>query len=452
MDADLARHHDVLGQLPFLKSYSHFLLGFAVQDERARDGLVKDLESATRKLTEAFPWLLSQVVHEDVSPGSSGRFTLRPCEAWSSILRVKDCCELCPSYSEIKRQNAITSLFDPTVLAPTVAFPLTYPESEETPAPMAVFQANFITGGLLLDGAAQHNFMDALGLMHLFNYLAKLMRGEELTAFEIEQGNRDRRGMIELLGPDEPLRDHSHLRRPPPQGSPPPALRAPAPWVLFCFPAAAVAKIKERASKPQDFDPSVSFITTNDALSAFCWKRVTAVRQRLNKAPLAMAKFCRAIDVRPTMGIPPEYLGHLVNIAVAHLTNEDIERSSLAFVSSALHKSVADVNDEYTVRSFTTLVANEPEKSTISFGGRFNPDTDIGSSSLAGMRIYDTKFGSLGEVEIFRRPNFAPLESDIYILPRFANGDVEVLICFTEAVTDGLKADDEWTAYAQFIG
>ena len=209
-----------------------------------------------------------------------------------------------------------------------------------------------------------------------------------------------------------------------------------------------MATIKALAS----INPSVPFITSNDALSAFCWQRVTTARQRLKYTPQAVAKFCRAVDVRRAMGVPTEYMGHMVYIAVANLTFEEIENSSLAFIASALHKSVTDVNNEYTVRSFATLIANEPDRSTISFGGRFNPDTDIGSSSFARMRIHDANFGRLGRPDHVRRPNFGPLESDIYTMPQLENGDIELLMCFTEKVFETLKADPEWAAYAQYLG
>lgn len=57
----------------------------------------------------------------------------------------------------------------------------------------------------------------------------------------------------------------------------------------------------------------VSYITTDDAVSAFCWKYIT-VWHRWQNMPDARPRFSRAMDRRKVLGIPAEYMGNLVHV------------------------------------------------------------------------------------------------------------------------------------------
>ena len=454
---DFPHIQDEVGQLPFLKSYQHMLLCFPVAEKVSRDSLVDSLHDAALKLTTTFPWLAGRIVNEGSGPGNSGRFKLVKCEKFAppnTIMRIKDCSDSCPPYEEISRARGPITMFDSHVLAPYRAFPEGYQDSEDDPAPAALFQANFIKGGLLLNLAVQHNLIDGGGLFQLLKLLATAMRGEEFPEKAVQQGNRDRRKIIPLLGEDEKMLDFSHLRLPPPSQRPPPrdGPRPPAPWCYFRVPAEKAKEIKALATKPELFDPAVKYISSNDALSAFSWKRITEIRQRRKPMPDATSKFCRAMDARKAMGVPTEYMGHMVHMATTWLTFKELEEKPLAYIASALRKSVNEVNNEYSLRSFVTLIANEPDKSTIGYGGTFNPDTDVGSSSLSHSDIYGSDFGLLGKPELIRRANFSPLESDVYFWPQTANGDFDLLLNFTEADIEALKHDEEWTSYVNTIG
>lgn len=145
-------------------------------------------------------------------------------------------------------------------------------------------------------------------------------------------------------------------------------------------------------------------------------------------------------------------MGHMIHIATSWLTFEELETSPLATIACALRKSVNDVNDEYTVRSWATLIANEPDKSSVVFDGKFNPDTDIGSSSWAHVNLCREEFGVLGKSSLIRRPNFMPLKNDVYFLPRTEKGDIDALVCVNELDFEALKLDEGWNAHAEHIG
>ena len=460
--ADLELYQDVIGQLSRLKTYTHVLSCFPLSDSVPKDSVVKALQSAALKLTKTFPWLGSKVINEGGDSGISGAFKLAPCSLFATpntIVRFKDCSDVCVPYEQIARAHGPFRLLDGNTLGPVKAFPETYEESESNPAPVIILQANFIQGGLLLDAAAQHNFIDGGGLFQCMRLFAKAMRGEEFSDLEIQQGNRDRRNLIPLLDPNEPMLDHSHLRRPSlfvdqGQQQSPAVARPPAAWYCFRFSASRLAHLKQLANEDvvhEDSQSLVPFVSTNDALSAFCWKTVSSVRLARRQRPDDISKFSRALDVRPAMQIPKEYMGQMGYNATCKLTFRSLEDSSLGKVASILRKTVKEVNTEYSVRSWVTLIAKEPDKSTIMFGGTFNPDTDIGLSSLAHVELYSADFGILGKPELIRRPNFLPLESCVYFWSQTEAGDIDVLMCLNEADVQALKKHEQWKEHVDFI-
>ncbi|OTB00231.1 hypothetical protein M426DRAFT_66285 [Hypoxylon sp. CI-4A] len=453
--ADFSHLVDVVGQLPFLKTYSHLLLVFPLSDE-LRDGAIERLQSSALKLTEAFPWLAAKVVNKRISPGNSGVFELEPCSLWSapdSILRVRDCSDLCPSFDQLVEARGPATMLNGDTLGPRSAFPQSYQETEDNPAPVIAFQANLIQGGLLLDCAAQHNFIDMSGIEQCFNLLATGMGDVSFSSEAIERGNMDRRNILPLLRPGEPMKDHTSFMKPPSSHLTPPPAEPDSPfsWCYFRFSAGRLAELKVLAASSEGNYP-ISYISTNDALTAFCWQRVILTRLNRRQTPHAHAKILRAVDTRKTMGVPKGYMGDLVTISNSVATFQEIADASLPKIASILRNDLNHVNTRDYIRSYATFVARTADKSNIVYGGQWNPDTDIGSSSWSRLQLSRINFGSLGKPVLVRRPTFGPLRSNIYFMPQTISGDIDALICFNEEDMKGLMADPQWNLFADRIG
>ena len=452
---DFARYQDIFGQLRLLKSYTHFLLCFPIPKDTSRDSVIEALESALLRVTSTFPWLAGKVINEGSGPGNSGLFKVAHCSLWeppNTILRVKDCSDVCPSFTEIMKARGPIKFFDPTVLAPCVAFPQSYQESESNPACVATLQANFVKGGLLLDIAAQHNIMPGGGMLQLLALLAKVMCGQDISPWEIEQGNRDRRNMIRLLGPGEPLIDLNRFKRPSLLGIPIPSVPAPnGKWCMFRFTAQKMAELKSMASDSSKFVSPITFISSNDTLTALFWKRIATIRLRRLPNPQAVSKFVRAVDVRSAMGVPTEYMGHMVYNTFSTLTFQEVDQMPLATLASVMRKNLMDDVNEYAVQSFVTLLARTPDKTTIMYGGDMNPDTDVAFTSIAQSDIYNVDFGILGKPALFRRPNFIPKTTTAIMFPKTLDGQTDFLVCLSEGDLEQLKTDPEWSAYVELI-
>ncbi|KAL9068814.1 MAG: hypothetical protein Q9161_005901 [Pseudevernia consocians] len=451
----MSLYQDVVGQFPILKTYNHGTLGFEVSDETHRGSVVEALQVAADKLTASFPWLDGTVINEGSGLSNSGLFMPVPWPAsassLNSIVRVMDCTDLLPSFADIVRAGAPCSMLDGNVIAPYPGFPASYKDSAEHPASIVAIQASFVKGGLLLNFSTQHNVIDASGMMQVIQLFATAMRKDEFSHSAVEQGNRDRTKVIPLIAPSESIRDHSHLRRPCNFAAPAPPSPAALPkWAYFLLNRSAVPGIKTLASKPDGYDSSVPFITSNDALSAVYWKCLASVRARNGRSPDTISKFSRAIDARRAMGVSSEYMGHMVYHAATRMSLRELEEAPISTVACRLRRDLNDVNNEYSVRSYATFIANEADKSRIMYGGLYNPDTDIGSSTVSNADFFHS-FGLLGVPQFARRPKLAPIPGCIYFMP--AEGrHLPVLVCLRDDDLEGLKTHPDWSQYTDFVG
>lgn len=443
------RYTDVLGQLPFLQSYTHLLLIFPIADAAAGEQALAELKRAVEQLTLAFPWLDGRVVNHGRTDTNSGLFRIVPSEFSSpSIIQVKHHQkDQHPSLDDIMAAKGPFAKLDGALLTPMCAFPETM--SDPDGGPVVSFQANFISGGLLLDFAAQHNMMDMTGMTQCLRLLAASMRGEDVPSAAVEQGNQDRRCLIPLFEPGRPLLDHSHLQSPTACDKKPSARSVPYTWRTFRFSPDTLLALKRQATQdilvrargeapaigevPNVEETSVEFISTNDALCAFMWQRISSARLlHVGASPDEPTKYMRAIDGRRALGISHEYMGHMIHINMTQLPLGSVAGRPLGLVAADLRRSLVQGASADVVRSFATLIARTEDRSGVSFGATFDPDRDVGCSSWAHSDVYRHAFGSLGRPALVRRPRFRTLRSSTYYLPACPDGTIDVLACLAD--------------------
>jgi hypothetical protein len=471
---------DILGQLPLLKSYTHILLCFSLPDSH-REPALASLQSATKRLIAAFPFLAGHVVHRGIAPGNSGSFTVEY-DADNlpdhSILTVKDISSLVPAYSTFSAAHAPPSMLPGDIVAgPRPAFPKSY--SDDEPAPVLEIQASLAQGGLLLDIAAQHNIIDATGIFYIANVLSKLMDDKSTTPIphvDLVLGNCDRRGLITLLPETESLPKDLDLDiymgpRPPPIA---PEILSEFKWYLLYFTAEAISSIHAEANSiPQDFVEGITSVSVNDALTAFTWQCLTRARCALDpdfstqtttsseeSSGEATAQLTRAADLRRAMSLTPAYMGHMVRTSSTRLPIRTVTSSSLSYISSCLRSTLLRDTTPHAVKSYATLLSRTKDKSRILYAGSFDPLRDFSCSSVAHVAI--PRFGDiLGEVEFVRRPTSGVLPGGMYVGPAVGerggpgpaggggsggNGfrGVDAAVCWRVAEMDWLKQDKIW--------
>lgn len=453
-----AQYQDVIGQFPFLNAFSHVVLGFHVDDTVPRESIITGLQKAVDTIALQIPWLAGTVIHENVAPGNSGVFRAAP---WppgklpNKLLRVKICDDIVLPFQDLVAAWAPISMLDGAVLAPYPGLPQGYQATTSEPPPVACFQANFVKGGLLLTCSAQHNMIDATGMLQLYQLLAVAMTDNKLPQKMVDAALLDRTTAIPLLGPnDPPMSDHSHLKRSSTSLATRATSKANYKWAYFRLHEDDISTLKTRASSGEGYDTAVPFISTNDALSALYWQRIAHIRllqHSSSLSPQSMSKFGRAIDVRRTMGVPSEYLGHMVYHTSTYLPLSSIATSPLSTIACALRKSLTESNRPHHVRSYATYLSKEPDKSTLLYGGKYNPETDIASSAVTRGGFDGMRFGVLGTPRFFRKPDFGALPGCVYFMPP-EEGWVIVLVCLKEDELQALKEDDVWRRWAEWVG
>ncbi|KAI9856191.1 MAG: hypothetical protein M1813_009208 [Trichoglossum hirsutum] len=458
---DLDDDLDILGQLPFLKIYTQICLCFSVADASSHSAIINTLTNGLERLSASFPWIAGKVVNEGSGEGNSGLFKFRPLEKIPRLV-VKDLRHdpSIPTMDALRQANFPFSMLDENFIAPCKTLPRSSDQSADS-APVFLLQANFITGGLLLTFVGQHNTMDMTGQGHVIRLFSKACRNEQFTSEELSSGNLARCNLIPLLDdsykqgselvyqtmkptPSYPISDGTNSHPVPP---PPPKCT----WAYFAFHPSSLTALKSLATKTITL-PS-GYISTDDALSAFIWKSIIRARlPRLN--PTAESTIARAVNVRPYLGIPQTYPGLIQNMTYHTYTLQKLVEEPLGGVASQLRLALEPKTSNlgYHTRALATFLNRTPDKSIISFVATLDLSVDIMLSSWAQLDCYGLDFNlGLGKPEAVRRPQFDPVESLIYLMPRTLDGEIAVAICLRDEDMERLRRDEEFEKYAKYI-
>lgn len=353
-------------------------------------------------------------------------------------------------------------MLDETILAPLKTLPGSSDEFASDSAPVFVLQANLITGGFLLTFVGQHITMDMTGQGQIIHLFSKACRNEKFTSEELSSGNLVRGNPIPLLDdsykqgselayqivkptPCHPISNDTNSHTAPP--SPPECT-----WTYFTFDPGSLAALKSSATK--DITLHSGYISTDDALSAFIWQSVIRARlPRLN--PTAESTIARAVDVRHYLDISGTYPGHVQNMTYHTYTFEKLVEEPLGGVASQLRSALDPRTSTlgYNTRALATSLNRSPDKNTLSVTAALDLSADIMLSSWAKLDCYELDFNlGLGKPESVRRPQYEPVESLIYLMPRALDGEIAVGICLRDEDMERLKADEEFAKYGRYIG
>ena len=448
---------DVISQLPFLNGYTHTVFGFQIDSSTSRSSITAAIRDTLAQLTSLIPWLGWQVVDTpgNISAGNGFRTVAAwPAESTNDILREKNCDELMPSMSRLLSAGVPVSTLDGHILTPWPGLPQHH--GLTGPVPVVALQANFIHGGLLLNLSTHHTIIDATGILQLIRLFANTLEGESIPPDEIAQANRDRGQVIPLIPRGQPVKDHSHLRKPEGYTYVPP--KSTQKWCYFNISLLSLSRLMELAGL------SKALVSENDMLCAFYWQSLSACR--LEKGPAegyafeTVSKFIRTIDARGVMEIPCTYMGHMIYHATVRLPMGRLVKQPLGEVAVALRRELAASNTPWAVRSYATIMSREPDKSTLLYGGQHNPNTDVGATTSilcagdardAGDSFLNHWGPLLGKLKFFRRPNVTPIPGSFTINP-VENGVIPLLVCLPQNDLDGLKQNKMWKKYTTYVG
>lgn len=463
-DPRVSEHKDILGQLMTVNLYTPICLCFPLRDASSQSRIIDTLTKGLERLSVSFPWLAGQVIREGVAKGNTGSSKIIPLDNKTPRLIVKDIIHdaAVSSMDTLRKAKFPFSMLDGEVLAPLSGLPTSY---EGDPAPVFFLQANFVKGGLLLNFAGEHSTMDGQGLGEIIHLFDKACHNVPFTDEELLQGNRARDSVIPLLDQASykpgPELDHL-LVRPRATTSNTAASNNNVPpkctWTYFHFSSSNLSKLKSIASESSSSiisgnPTTASYITTNDALSAFIWQSTSRIRSS-RLPPHNTSTFARAVDVRPSLSIPPCYPGNMSSHTYTTLPLSSLTSStSLGPLASSLRLALNPSELSFTIRSLATHISLTDDKSGISPGANLDFSTDIFFSSWAKIGCYKLDFNlGLGLPESVRRPRYAVVEGLMYLMPIDRSGGIDAAICLRDEDLEGLRADREFLDYAEWIG
>ncbi|KAH6850668.1 hypothetical protein B0I37DRAFT_372128 [Chaetomium sp. MPI-CAGE-AT-0009] len=430
---------DLMGQFPVLNAYTHLAFGFELPFDIDRDAVVSTLQTGLDRLVELIPWLGYQMDRK------SGVLTTAP---WPEdvarlLLHVKDCDETVLPMAQLLAAGVPISKLDGKLLTPWPGLP--HPHGITGPVPVITLQVNFVRGGLILTFSSHHAVMDGTANFQVPKMLAAVLNGDAIPEVDLQQANRDRSRLIELIPRSEPLKDYSHLRRPPGYQFPLPS--SPPIWCNFKMPLASLSKLTKSAR-----DPSRP-VTEDDVLIAFFWQRLCAARLARGMAPDTVSKISRAIDARMALGIPSACLGALVHMAITRLPLGQVASLTLLQTAQVLRRELAQANTPWAIRSLATFIAREPDRSLLLYNGTHDGNTDVGAtSSLNTSQVRPPHWGPLlGQCRFFRRSTGPPIPGSLSVYSP-DGGAILMCTCLPADDLEALKRDALWKQYTKCVG
>lgn len=436
---------EIFGQPP-LNIYTQICLCYSM-DKARRSEIVHILQSGLVRLTESFPWIAGQVVRDD----TSGLFKITTLGKTPRLV-VKDVTDTALHMEQLKNVQFPFRMMHETDLAPRSTIPGLFSESEHNP--VFLLQATYIDGGLLLTFLGHHQAIDGTGLAQIVSLLSKACNGEPFTEEEKIMGNMERDNIVPLFSEIERLRygdlyeklKHQIVPKYTPTTSENPPSCS---WRYFIFSGDSLSKLKQLAS--QNLTTGIPFVSTDDSLTAFVWQAVSRARlQRLEKN--TKTTIGRAINVRPCLGIRNTYPGMITNMAYSNNTLSELVDAPLGHVASNLRSKLDSEELKQNTRALATLINDNLGTPITSPTATMDMSSDIALSSWAQQNFYALDFGlGLGLPESVRRPEFTPVESLMYFLPKTKKGDVALAICLREEDMEALRKDGEMMKYATFI-
>jgi hypothetical protein len=451
---------DVLGQTPGLyKLYTQICLIYSIPNISSHDDIITTLTNGLDRLAKGFPWLSGQVVNEGSGDGNTGVFKITPLDKIQLVVKDLQDDPSAPTITDLRQAKYPFTMLDENMIAPctTINLPGSPPGITTQSALVFCVQANFIKGGLMLTLVAQHNVMDMTGQDFIVTMLSKACHNEPFTDDELAVGNIDRSTVVPLL--DDSYEPGPELERQivkPASSASDATSEQPAlpksTWAYVEISASNLTALKALATNT--LPPTSSYISTDDAVSAFIWQCIARARApRLGATSQSM--LARAVDVRRHLGVLPGYPGLLQTMTYNKDMIQTISEEPLGVIAARLRSQLdPKCNDlAFNTRALATFLSRSPDRTKASFTATVEIPSDFMISSWSRINCYQLDFNlGFGKPEAVRRPHFVPFESLGYLMPRSPAGEITAAICLRDEDWGRMRVDEEFKKYATYIG
>lgn len=447
------------------KGYLRYIFPFQLASDYNPDELLKVLRDSFEATKKRLPILGCEAV-PDTESTQGGVLKLQHGN-WGTItsrdLRAEGAFPL--TYAELKAKHFPVQYFDADLVTRGPVWP--------TPGqrlPITEIQANFIQGGLILNWNIFHMIGDGKTFQKMLEVWAEecqRVQGLEITS-PVVLGPElfDRSRLMKSSGQNAGnFEDHPEYTILPfvPTGAPPKMLSPSHRAEVFYFSPAALAQLKKDAAPAlatsKSSDEEVSWISTNDALSALLWHTVMEVQNPLDTLegdPLSV--FNIAIDgrARASPPHPPDMLGcFLEYVAVSMPIRTMLSSKNLSEIAIAIRRAVngMEKGNNWT-DDVIALFEKVPDVNQIVPTAFLDvPGNNCIQTTWAGLEMYKLRWGPMfGDVvDAIRSPSSGVingLQTVLPTLPLERGGGVEVIVGVEEKSLSRLDENELWNKYA----
>ncbi|RDW58625.1 hypothetical protein BP6252_13101 [Coleophoma cylindrospora] len=362
--------------------------------DAAPEAIIANLRDALSKSIAAFPILAGSVGLLKGAPQEGTLAVQAPFITAEQILSVQDL-RAQYAYDEIRAGDFRPDAVDGELVTPDLA---------SNPSRVFLAQANLIRGGLILVCAVHHCVVDETGIFNIMKLWSTYCRGGDGASI-VKPEWVDRSPLREGRGTGR-LQDHLEYTLRPKEKSAT-LLQANNEYIskssettgsaVIFFPDESLVRLKQAASKDlDDKSETASWISTNDAICALIWSRVTQARHTVG-TDATYTMFNMTVNGRSRMSPPmsAEYTGNVVFVSkAAQPIDALLATSSLADTAQVIRTSVLEVDDA-AIRDKIQAVTSIDDIGRLAPGGYSSYQRNVGCSSWSAQPYYALDWGTV---------------------------------------------------------
>ncbi|KAI1125168.1 transferase family-domain-containing protein [Nemania abortiva] len=443
------------------KGYIRFVFPIELGDSYDADKIFGILKQGLDKAKERIPTLGCEGV-PDTDAKQAGVLKLHKYDDYETITKkdLRAPGAFPHTYADIKAKTFPVEAFPGDLLCRRFTWP-----SPGERLPVADCQANFIPGGLLLTCCFFHVFGDAKSYYTWLETWAeecRLLQGEISSRTEVpDEFFTDREKHMTPSGKNAGKpEDHPEVLVLPftPEGFPPKMISREHVGQVFRLSAEQLVALKADAAPANAAESSgVTYVSTNDALSALMWRSVMAAQFELEKLegdPTSI--FNIAVDGRPRTNPPvhPRTLGNWLGwVAPQMPIRKMLSHNSVADPAVVVRQAVAKLNEEY-VDSLSTLFESVVDVNRVVATAFVDvPGFNCVQTSWINLGVYGLNWGKTlgGKIEAVRSPDVGVINGGSLVLPALPCGGIELIIGVESKSLPRLLKDPLLAKYATAI-
>lgn len=438
---------------------------FKQPDPKLSEAMISELQEGLARLLSEIPFLAGNVMTQDES---RDLLTLEIPEDGGVPFKVKRMVDADDGpvldFEELERADFPVDAFNPMIMCPGSFLP-------DAVAPCLLIQANLIRGGLVLATNFHHSIVDGEGAMTIISQWAKhvaaVADGRVLPESELLPAEAlDRTVLFPENESTCKLSDFSSF-----QDGRALSLIGESCWnvgermemtggkearavkgVSWFFTKEKLQEIEEKAMPG---NPNTPKMTESSVLSAFIFRHYTLARH-LDQQGIKEASFHYPCNIRSRIepSLHPQYLGNSVAPSRTLLPLSEIRSSdedALYRIALAISSSI----DWWTSDRIWELIGAMEAWTRVTEIERtmdLNCKTDLHVTNLSSFPVLESYWGPhLRNIVAFKLPAMALMDGYGLIMPRCADGGLEVVLYMDVETLKVLREDKEFTQYARFV-